>query len=105
MTPPDSSNKTPSWHGAPFSGGSSAFDLETYSDVTQVAKTLAEHGGSAVALALALDLVLNEVVEQARLATGATGAAVALERDGEMVCRATTGQHAPELGVRIETAS
>ena len=54
---------------------------------------------------LALDLVLNEVVEQARLATGATGAAVALTRNGEMVCRATTGADAPDLGVRIATRS
>jgi len=47
--------------------------------------------------------VLNDVVEQARDATGATGAAIALLRDGEMVCRATTGDSAPDLGVRAET--
>ena len=50
---------------------------------------------------LALDVVLNEIVEQACLATGATGAAVILERDGEMVCRASTGGNAPELGARL----
>jgi TonB family protein len=104
MLPPDSAKKI-SGHGQPLTDGSSAFSLENYSDVAQVAKTLSKLGGGAVALALALDLVLNEVVEQARMATGATGAAVALERDGEMVCRATTGQHAPELGTRVETTS
>src|ERR1700722_20468470 len=78
---------------------------EHHSDVAELARTLAAHGGGAESFDLALDLVLNEVVEQARLATGATGAAVALARDGEMVCRATTGEHAPELGVRVETAS
>src|SRR5262249_21221046 len=99
MSPPDSSNRAPSWNRQPLTDGTSAFSLENYSDVTQVAKTLSEHGGAAVAFDLALDLFLNEVVEQARLATGATGAAVALMREGEMVCRATTGEHAPELGV------
>ena len=66
---------------------------------------LAAHGGGAVSLDLALDLILNQVVEQARKATGATGAAIALARDGEMVCRATVGPNAPDLGVRVETES
>jgi TonB family protein len=69
-----------------------------------MAKTLAAHGGGAVAFDLALDLVLNEVVEQARDATGASGAAIALARDGEMVCRATTGADSLGLGVRLETS-
>src|SRR5690242_9222117 len=50
---------------------------------------------------LALDLLLNQIVEQARLATTATGAAIALLRDGQMVCRATSGWNAPDLGMRI----
>ena len=54
---------------------------------------------------LALEIVLNEIVEQACLATGATGAAVVLERDGEMVCRASSGPTAPELGSRLDTSS
>ena len=49
--------------------------------------------------------MLNEIVEQACLATGATGAAVVLERDGEMVCRASSGPTAPELGARLDVAS
>ena len=52
---------------------------------------------------LALEIVLNEIVEQACLATGATGAAVVLERDGEMICRASSGPTAPELGSRLDT--
>src|ERR1700722_17905810 len=75
---------------------------EHHSDVAELARTLAAHGGGAESFDLALDLVLNEVVEQARLATGATGAAIGLIRDGEMVCRATTGGDAPDLGVRFE---
>lgn len=54
---------------------------------------------------LALEIVLNEVVEQACLATGATGAAIALERNGEMVCRASSGSTAPELGAHLDSAS
>jgi TonB family protein len=54
---------------------------------------------------LALEIVLNEVVDQACLATGATGAAIALWRDREMVCRASSGTTAPELGARLDTAS
>jgi len=54
---------------------------------------------------LALDIVLNEIVEQACLATGATGAAIALARDGEMVCRASTGGNAPELGTPLDMNS
>jgi TonB family protein len=54
---------------------------------------------------LALEIVLNEVVEQACLATGATGAAIVLQRDGEMVCRASSGGTAPELGARLDATS
>ena len=79
--------------------------LKPPSNVTEVARTLAAHGGGEASFDLALDLVLNEVVEQARLATGATGAAIALARGSEMVCRATTGGDAPDLGVRLETTS
>jgi TonB family protein len=54
---------------------------------------------------LALEIVLNQMVEQACLATGATGAAIVLRRGGEMVCRATSGATAPELGSRLDTSS
>ena len=54
---------------------------------------------------LALEIVLNEVVDSACLATGATGAAVVLRRGGAMVCRATSGATAPELGAQLDTAS
>ena len=79
--------------------------FESKDEIRHVAKMLAEHGGGAVAFDLALDLLLNEIVEQARIATGANGAAIALTRDGEMVCRATSGANAPDLGVRVESQS
>lgn len=57
-------------------------------------------GGGALSADLALDLVLNEIAERARLSTGATGVAIALTRSEELVCRATTGS-APDMGVRL----
>lgn len=78
---------------------------EPVSDVDQIAEKLAAFASRDVARDVALDLVLNEAVEQARKATGATGAAIALIRDGEMVCRATTGKNAPDLGVRVDMTS
>jgi TonB family protein len=73
--------------------------------VTDVAQKLAAHGVGAASLDLALDLVLHDVAEQARETTGATGAAIALIKDDQMVCRATAGENAPDLGVRVETGS
>src|SRR5581483_8941845 len=78
------------------------FLVDPIEDISSVIKAITEAGGAAVSLDLALDLVLNEFVEQAREATRATGAAIALVRDGEMICRATSG-NAPELGTRVET--
>src|SRR5882757_1320221 len=75
------------------------------SDLGELAALFTAHSGGSfsaeVAADLALEIVLNETVEQACLATGATGAAIILERDGEMVCRASTGSTAPELGLRL----
>lgn len=76
------------------------------SDLTELrAKFASDEGGhlsAELSSDLALEIVLNEIVEQACLATGATGAAIILERDGEMVCRARTGENAPELGARLD---
>jgi len=87
--------------------GSAADSLTTDSlqDITEIARKLAAHGGGAASLDLALDLVLHAIVEQARALSGATGAAIALNRDGKMVCRATTGENAPDLGVSVGAAS
>src|SRR5277367_1131313 len=52
---------------------------------------------------LALDLVLNEIVVRAAQATHASAAALALARGDEMVCRAATGNLAPDLGVPLNT--
>ncbi len=54
---------------------------------------------------LVLDLVLHDLAEEARQAVSATGAAIALEREGELVCRAAAGSTVPDLGVRIHNES
>jgi TonB family protein len=75
------------------------------SDVGHLASKLASHMDGASSADLALDLVLNEIVQQARLATTAAGAAIALFRNEEMVCRAASGDGAPDLGTRLDARS
>jgi hypothetical protein len=48
------------------------------------------------------EIRLNEELEQACLATGATGAAIALVRGSEMVCHVAAGPHAPGVGVSLD---
>src|SRR6266436_1933880 len=45
------------------------------------------------------------IAEKAQTLTGATGAAIALRRGNEIVCRARTGRTAPDIGVRLQTDS
>jgi TonB family protein len=51
------------------------------------------------------DALLTEIAQQALLTTRATGAAIALRQGSEIVCRATTGGHAPDLGAQLDTKS
>jgi TonB family protein len=102
---PESSDATSSQENRPPNRVTAFFSGNDLESVSQVAETLAAHGTGALSTDLALDLVLHTLVEQARDVSGATGAAIALLRDGEMVCRATTGDNAPDLGVRVETGS
>ncbi len=48
---------------------------------------------------------ISIIAEKAQLLTGATGAAIALRRGNEIVCRARTGRTAPDIGVRLQTDS
>jgi TonB family protein len=76
------------------------------SDLAALAAKFAAHGGGSFSpqfsADLALEIVLNEIVEQACMATGASGAAIVLQRDGEMVCRACSGSTVPQLGSRLD---
>lgn len=73
--------------------------------LADLALKLASHGGGESSADLALDILLHQIVEQARIETGASGAAIALVHGGEVVCRATIGESAPDLGVRLSTRS
>src|ERR1700730_13048967 len=106
-TPASSAGKLPVTFVGDVPGAEAAPRLE--SDVAELAAKFRAHGGGKVSAEtsadLALEVVLNEIVEQACLATGATGSAVLFERDGEMECRATFGTNAPELGARLDCES
>jgi len=84
-------------------------DAEPATDVAELAARFSAQSGAGLspelAAVLALEIVLNQIVEQACLATGATGAAIVLGRDGEMVCRASIGSTAPDLGSLLDTSS
>ncbi len=45
------------------------------------------------------------ITERAQVLTGATGAAIALRKGNEVICRARAGRTAPDLGVRLQTDS
>lgn len=53
--------------------------------------------------ALDLEPGISIIAEKAQVLTGATGAAIALRRGNEIVCRARTGRTAPDIGVRLQT--
>jgi TonB family protein len=80
-------------------------EADVRASLSQLADTLSARGGISLSADLALDLLLNRIAQQARLATHTTGAAIALRRGDEIVCRATTGANAPDLGVRLNTSS
>jgi len=100
----DQSRKTPYPGNGTSKAAGGSFASDPVEEIVDLARTLANVGGGALSLDLALDLVLNETVEQAREATRASGAAIALTRAGAMICRATTG-NAPNLGTPVDTAS
>lgn len=52
---------------------------------------------------LDLEPGISVIAEKAQTLTGATGAAIALRRGDEIICRARAGRTAPDLGVRLQT--
>ena len=67
----------------------------------------AEDGGRSLAEMAQrdLDAALQLLADRAQYITGASGAAIALRRDGreDMLCRASVGSNAPELGALLST--
>jgi GAF domain-containing protein len=54
---------------------------------------------------LDLEPTISVIAERAQSLTRATGAAIALNRGADIVCRARTGRTAPDLGARLQTNS
>ena len=52
-----------------------------------------------------LEAALQLLAERARYITGASGAAIALLEGSEMICRASSGPSAPELGAQVQMKS
>jgi protein TonB len=50
-----------------------------------------------------LDPILGAIAEAARRWTGASGSAIAMWKDGAMVCRARSGETAPPLGAHLSS--
>jgi len=106
MSGSDPSQRLSSATGVLRSGSSDASFEADFADLA--ARFAAQSGGGLspeLSADLALEIVLNEVVDQACTATGATGAAIVLRRDGQMVCRARSGATAPQLGSRLDATS
>jgi putative methionine-R-sulfoxide reductase with GAF domain len=70
-------------------------------------RTTKGHTPGDIAIGVELDLEpgISIIAERAQALTGATGAAIALRKGDEIVCRARTGRTAPDLGVRLQTNS
>ena len=71
----------------------------------RVDTVLAGNIGDSSSPDFAAHLPLQQIAEQARLATRATAAAIALRHGDEIVCRATVGPNAPDLGMNLNTSS
>jgi GAF domain-containing protein len=52
-----------------------------------------------------LEPAIGVITDRAQVLTGATGAAIALRKGNEVICRARAGRTAPDLGVRLQTDS
>jgi putative methionine-R-sulfoxide reductase with GAF domain len=67
----------------------------------------AEDGGKSLSEMAQRDLnaALQLLAERAQYITGASGAAIALREDGEMICRASAGPSAPALGAHLQVNS
>jgi len=52
---------------------------------------------------IGLEPAIGVITERAQALTRATGAAIALRKGQEVICRARSGRTAPDLGVRLQT--
>jgi GAF domain-containing protein len=63
------------------------------------------HDGRDAIQQIDLEPAIGVITERAQALTGATGAAIALRKGNEVICRARAGRTAPDLGVRLQTDS
>jgi hypothetical protein len=95
----------------PLSDAQNAFpeldedDRSSGAFLSHLASTLSAHGAVAVSADIALDHALNDIAERARLTANGGAAAIALMRGKEMVCRASTGKSALELGGLLDAGA
>ncbi len=80
-------------------------EADTGESTPEPGEPLAFHRPEELPADLALDLRLHEMLEQALVATSATGAVIALASGDQMVCRATAGAKSPKTGVYLNTHS
>src|SRR5579862_2548025 len=107
---PEESDCSGEVRSARISGyGDASEPVDFQADLAELASKFASeecgHLSAELSADLALQVVLNEIVEQACAGTGAGGAAIILEREEEWVCRASAGTSAPELGARLGSDS
>jgi TonB family protein len=74
----------------------------TAADGDEIVETLR---GTIAAGASAIDPILTAIAEAAQTLTGATAAVVALRNNGVVVCRARSGEAAPEVGSQLSEKS
>ena len=89
---PTATKESKALGGVPTQVGTSSFDQKVNPWPKAAALTKSE-----------LDAILSRLVERVQYITGATGAAIGLLEGTDMVCRATSGTTAPDLGVHLET--
>ena len=72
-----------------------------------VSHVAADDGGKSLVEMAQRDLeaALQLLAERAQYITGASGAAIALLEESEMICRASAGPSAPELGAEVQVKS
>ena len=84
-----------------------ASGLPTPAEATEPLRFPGEDGGKSLSEMAQRDLnaALQLLTERAQYITGASGAAIALRKNGEMICRASAGPSAPALGAHLQTNS
>jgi putative methionine-R-sulfoxide reductase with GAF domain len=97
--------RRPVMHSEPFTASQLENpDAPTSPDYSEMLGALGAVQREVESLRIDLDRALRLIVERAQTFTKATGAAIALQQDGEMVCRASAGD-APPVGARLQVGS